>query len=210
MPGLGVERLGLSTEALGRAGVEEHPVPLGGGVGVDDGHRPRSDDNGGGFDGGTGTELEVTAGGHPRVDAAVEDTGAQPRPPEQPPRAGGPEACVVVVDDDLGVRVDAPTSYGLLEPGGTRQRVASRAGIAAVGVGQLRIEVDVDRVRQVAAGEVVPPVGSELRPADVEQPRRNPAGSEPGELLGGDEDIGAGHGISFVSVPLDSTARAAG
>ena len=117
-----VDRLGLAAVALRGADVEEDAGARhrGGALGVEDGDRTRTD----------GERPRVgrgDLGGHrparalPRGEPTVEDADLRvARPAQHPPRAGRPEGGLLVVDDDLGVVVEAGPRGG--RPRGRRGR----------------------------------------------------------------------------------------
>ena len=124
-------------------------------------------------------------GRDPGREAAVEHAGARvAEPAEQPPGPGRPAGLALVVGDHRAVLAGPGPAHDRLE------RLRARQGMAATGArrgGQVPVQVDEHRPRQVAlvVGGPVGPAGQ--LPAAVEHRGRGRAGQLGGELGGGDQ-----------------------
>ncbi len=188
VPRARVDRLHLAAVTLRRAGVEQdarasHP---GGVVGVEHRQVSRGEHDVSGYrDALAGLELE--AGLPPGVQGAVEDAHVvHSRPAQQPPRPGCRLSPVVVVDHDRPPGGQPPVPGRPLQCLDVGERMPS--GGPARRRGELGVEVDVDRARQVTVTVVVTAMWIAESPADVEQQRRCGRQQFVMQLLGVDED----------------------
>ncbi len=167
-----VDRLGLAAEALGRAGVQQNAVggrPRGA-VGVEDRHAAA-----GQLDVArrSGTTSPVSSSPPARTQAARPPsrmrTSAHAAPAQQPPGTRRRGAAGVVVDHDAVAVAQPPAARRALQLAQPWQGMTTLLG--RVVPGELGLEVDEHRARQVAREVLVASGRSAELPADVEQVR---------------------------------------
>ncbi len=188
---LGVDRLDLTSVPLAGPGIEQDAVTgqSGSVVGREHGQVARVED-----DVAPGrlvvAGFQVEAGLSPGLQRAVQDADAvEPGPPQQPPGARRGQAAAVVVDDHGLARTQAPLACGFLQRGQVRQWVPAASRMRKRG--QLGVEVDVDRGRDVTGPVVITPAAVAERPPDVEDSGRVRLAEELAQGHGVDEDFGA-------------------
>ncbi|MPM70819.1 hypothetical protein SDC9_117780 [bioreactor metagenome] len=187
VPGVRVDRLGLTAVALPRPGIQQHAGPgeLGHPVQLDRGCLSGVEDDitrlGAGL-----TGLQRKSGRLPGLQATVQQPhGVEAGPAQQPPGTGCSQAAGRVVRHHPVPLADPPASGGRLEVGRVGQRVTALGG--RPGRSQLGVQRHVDRCGQMPVAEPVVTVRVAERPPDVEQHRRLPAGDLLVQLLGSDQ-----------------------
>ena len=181
-----VDRLHLPRVPLGRAGVEQRPVPARGTVGVDRRQATRDQDH--------VARLRLHRPGldrqprrRPGRDAAVEQPHvAHTAPAQQPPHARRGHAAHRVVGHHRAVVAHAPASGRRLQLREVRQRMTARPGGRRRG--ELGVEVDVHRTGHMGREVVVVTVGPSERPPHVEQHGRLLARQQRRQPLGVHQD----------------------